>query len=191
MIYKIYAITNMITNQKYIGITSQKSAEKRIGKGKNYNKNSKIRKAIDLFGWDNFRIETLFKTDDKYEASLKEAYYIGFYDTINNGYNTQTGGFSGYTFIGRKQRNYKFSEEHRLHLSIANKGKHASIETEFKKGVIHNNKRVKCQETGIIYDSIAEASKAITLGHHIGECCAGKRKTCGGYHWKFVEEGDD
>lgn len=191
MTYKVYTIKNIKTGQRYIGVTSQKTPKRRIGKGKNYSKNSKIRKAIDIFGWDNFIVETLFETNDREEASLNEAYYIKLYNSIDNGYNTQTGGFANYTFVGRKQKEYKFTKEHRTRISTANKGKHMSNKTEFKKGVLYNNKKVQCKETGIIYKSIAEAAKLITLGHHIGECCTGKRKTCAGYHWVFVEEGDN
>ena len=191
MTYKVYSITNIENNQRYIGVTSQKTAARRIGKGKNYSKGSKIRKAIEYFGWNNFIVETLFETNNKEEASLKEAYFIGFYDAITNGYNTQTGGYSNYTFIGRKQKDYKLSKRHRLKIAEANRGKHLSKKTEFKKGELHNNKRVKCEETGIIYNSLAEAARSILFTNHIGECCLGKRKTCGGYHWVFMKEGDN
>lgn len=52
-----------------------------------------------------------------------------------------------------------------------------------------NNKRikkVKCIETGVIYDS----SMAVYLEtgiSHVLECCSGKRKTAGNFHWEFVK----
>lgn len=51
------------------------------------------------------------------------------------------------------------------------------------------NKKVRCIETGIIYNSITEASKFIN--RHIGSlsrCLNGKHKKCGGYHWEYVTE---
>ena len=41
-----------------------------------------------------------------------------------------------------------------------------------------------------IFDSITEAAQSIGVfnGAHITECCKGKRKKCGGYIWKFVDE---
>ena len=37
-----------------------------------------------------------------------------------------------------------------------------------------------------MYDSINDASFDSNLTHHIGEVCQGKRKTAGGYIWKYV-----
>jgi predicted GIY-YIG superfamily endonuclease len=51
--YSVYIHINKSNNKKYIGITSQKP-EKRWGNGKNYKKNTYIRRAIDKYGWDNF-----------------------------------------------------------------------------------------------------------------------------------------
>lgn len=47
------------------------------------------------------------------------------------------------------------------------------------------NKAVKCIETGMVYQSLTDA-KAKTGFSHIGSVCNGKRKSAGGYHWKFV-----
>lgn len=47
--------------------------------------------------------------------------------------------------------------------------------------------RVRCIETGQIYDSIKAAGEAI--GKHkygINLCLLGKQQTCGGYHWERV-----
>ena len=50
-------------------------------------------------------------------------------------------------------------------------------------------KKVRCIETGIVYDSIAIASREMQLNRkHISECCNNKRKRTGGYHFEFVEE---
>lgn len=48
-------------------------------------------------------------------------------------------------------------------------------------------KKVKCEESGIIFDSMTQISKSFNINKsHIGECCHGKRKTAGGFHWSFV-----
>lgn len=50
-------------------------------------------------------------------------------------------------------------------------------------------KRIRCIETGKIYDSIQQASRETGLNDgNIIKCCKGKAKTCGGYHWEYVEE---
>lgn len=51
-------------------------------------------------------------------------------------------------------------------------------------------KRVLCVETGIIYESCAEASRKTGLSQgNICNCCNGKKghKTCGGFHWEYVD----
>lgn len=48
------------------------------------------------------------------------------------------------------------------------------------------SKRVKCIETGEIYDSINIANKKFNTTH-IGGCCRGERNTAKGYHWRFVQ----
>jgi hypothetical protein len=48
-------------------------------------------------------------------------------------------------------------------------------------------KKVICEETGIIYESLAAAQKATgVLDTHICRCTNGKRKTAGGFHWRYV-----
>lgn len=37
------------------------------------------------------------------------------------------------------------------------------------------------------WNSIKEAENTLNIGHHIGECCRGERKTAGGYKWKFAK----
>lgn len=49
-------------------------------------------------------------------------------------------------------------------------------------------KKVKCIETGIVYNCLNDAAKDTALkdGNSIGSCCLGKRKTAGGYHWEYL-----
>lgn len=54
-----------------------------------------------------------------------------------------------------------------------------------------NAKKVKCIETGIIYNSGAECAKAMGLdASHISKCCRGVAKSHKGYHFEFVIEED-
>ena len=51
------------------------------------------------------------------------------------------------------------------------------------------SKRVRCIETGIIYDSTQQAERETGLSHSdICRCCNGKRKTCGKLHWEYYTE---
>ena len=48
--------------------------------------------------------------------------------------------------------------------------------------------KVLCVETGIVYNSTKKAARETGLQQDgIWKCCVGKRNTCGGYHWKYVD----
>ena len=50
------------------------------------------------------------------------------------------------------------------------------------------SKPVMCVETGTEYPSAMEAERCTgALNNNIIACCKGKRKTTGGYHWKYAE----
>ena len=52
-----------------------------------------------------------------------------------------------------------------------------------------NKKRVRCVETGQIFESLTEASRIMNVKQgNLSYCLSGKYKTCGGFHWEFVEE---
>lgn len=60
--------------------------------------------------------------------------------------------------------------------------------TRNKRSAAAHCKKVRCIETGIIYDSIKEAAKAIGKSLcTLSNCLAGRTKTCGGFHWEFIE----
>ena len=50
-------------------------------------------------------------------------------------------------------------------------------------------KQVLCVETGVIYESTKEVERKTGLPqNHICNCCNGKQKTCGRYHWEYIED---
>lgn len=50
------------------------------------------------------------------------------------------------------------------------------------------SKPVRCIETGAIYPSGSEVQRQLGfLQGDISRCCNGIRKTCGGFHWEYVE----
>ena len=47
--------------------------------------------------------------------------------------------------------------------------------------------RVKCVETGVIYESLSEACRILGLHEsNLSKCVNGIYKTCGGFHWEMV-----
>lgn len=68
-----------------------------------------------------------------------------------------------------------------------NKGKHPSPEAKRKSSEAHK-KAVICIETGILYSSATEAEESIgVVRENIGRAAHGRRKTAGGYHWKYAD----
>ena len=76
----------------------------------------------------------------------------------------------------------------RKHNSEAQKGKHHSIETEFKKGVpnLSTSTKVMCLNNGKVYESQKEAAKDLKISpKHISDVCRGVRKKTHGYSFIY------
>lgn len=121
----------------YIGQTV-KEIKHRAGKnGSQYitNPKSKIAKAINKWGWESFEVTVLIdnvKTLE--ELNRLEIYYIGLYDSYNNGYNSTLGGEGQ---VGRKATPETLKKLRESHLGQKpwNKGVPATIEARRKMSV--------------------------------------------------------
>lgn len=52
-----------------------------------------------------------------------------------------------------------------------------------------DGKKVLCLETGVIYNTAADAEADTKVNRmHIGACCRDERISAGGYHWRFSNE---
>lgn len=50
------------------------------------------------------------------------------------------------------------------------------------------SKPIICVETGVRYNSLSEVTKKTGIDfRHLSDCCKGKRKTTGGYHWQYAD----
>lgn len=117
----------------------------------------------------NYTFEILEECDDS-QAIEKEKYYIRLYNTVNNGINVVYGnghyGIKGSDagFGGRFQKNNKAWENRKW-------------------------KKVKCIETGIIYNSAKECAKDMGIENagRINNVCNGSRKSYHKYHFEYIE----
>lgn len=118
---KIYKVTNNINNKIYIGQTN--------GKRKSYKGGGKILKiAYKKYGIENFTMETIVEGNfNNILLDELEKHYIHLYNSTNTikGYNIESGGNFNYTF--------KMSEETKLKISKANKGRKKPPRTELHK----------------------------------------------------------
>ena len=171
--YKVYKHT-FPNGKVYIGFTRQK-LYRRWEKGKGYHNNILMLDAICEYGWDNIQHEVLFTGLTKEEAIKKEKELIVFYKSNQRefGYNICSGEF---------RTGIKHTENTKIKISKNRKGHPA-----------YNRKRVlQLDKNGNI---VAEFSSIMSAGditkndfRLISAVCLGKRKTTGGYKWKYVGE---
>lgn len=136
------------SNKKYIGITSQKPNRRWRKNGYGYKDHIYFWRAIQKYGWDNFKHEILFNNLTKEEAQQKEVDLIFLYKSnySDYGYNLSVGGESG-------SKGYKYNDEQKKQMSEIHKGekngmygKHHTKETIEKERVKHLRENLS-QET--------------------------------------------
>jgi len=112
---KIYRIVNKITGKSYIGQTSILLSRRFAQHFDKSCKGRSLFKDGEIYGIDNFSIEELFDSEDPEELDLQERKFIHeFNSIIPYGYNTQSGGFSGFTFSASEESKSKNSISHTL-----------------------------------------------------------------------------
>ena len=201
--YYVYAHINKKNFHVYIGIT-QNIKNRWAGNGKSYKSCRKFYNAILKYGWDNFEHVILINSVNRKFACQMERVLIALFKSQNMCYNISEGGEGNYgvqhtdTFKANVSARFKGvpkSAEHRLKISIGNKGKPKSKEASMKSGKsrslnYRNNSGYKllCIRDGVIikvYNTIVEAAEDTgALVTHINRCLKGLRKHTRGYSWK-------
>lgn len=92
----IYAITNSVNNKVYVGQTIRPvnaRFRQHINDAKKYSKNSNIKlyNAINRYGSDKFSVCVIEECEAE-SLNEREKYWIKYYDSFHNGYNTTSGG---------------------------------------------------------------------------------------------------
>ena len=187
--YTIYKHTNKINKKCYIGQTKRTNIKTRWGKnGYNYKYCKKFYNAIKKYGWDNFEhevLETNIKTLK--DANQREQYWIKYFDSFYNGYNSTIGGNSNlglsipvlqidknnFNIINRFESITDASEKTKIckhhiincckRVSSTAGDFHWCYEKDYnnkwkKPNIKNRNISVVCIETGKIYKNAVEAS---------------------------------
>ena len=211
----IYCYVNLIDSKKYVGQTSTKLKYRHYQHLRDKNRRKDyFHNAIKKYGIENFKLEILH-IGDKYSLDLLEIYYIEKWNLLDNkyGYNLKTGGSSGKHTDNTKQKMSNYAknrtEEHRLHLSESlkgeknpHKGKTISDDNKQKmaEGRRNSEKRKQMFNTKVIqydkdmniikiWDSISQVNKELKIDIScISKVCQGKRKTAGGYIWRYADK---
>ena len=92
----IYKVTNKENDKVYIGQTIQSLSER---KSKHYSKannesdvNTHFINALRKYPKESFNWEIIDEAESQEELNSKEKYWINYYDSVENGYNTKDGG---------------------------------------------------------------------------------------------------
>ena len=206
----IYVAENTVNGKRYVGQTIRKFEYRQAQHKKDSEVcDYKFYRAIRKYGWDNFNWAVIVEGVDNINSLNRlEQYWIKELDTFKNGYNSTTGG-EGFLMSEETKRKMSdskkgkhFSEEHRKKLSESHKGRYFSEETRRKLSESHkgrtgaNNPRSKPvlqldKETGEVIAEFAGLNEVgrvtgINKGH-VSNVCRGKRKSAGGYRWKYKE----
>lgn len=96
----IYKFTSKTTGKFYIGQTLKHRLKGRIQRHKTQIYDCHFYRARDKYGFDDFLFEILEEIDIK-DLNNRESYWIAFYDSFNNGYNSTKGGDGGNTYAKR------------------------------------------------------------------------------------------
>lgn len=187
----VYVHTLKFDGRKYIGQTNDIHAR---WKPSAYKTCTKFYRAIQEYGWENFTHEVLYDNLTLEEANQLEEQLIAQYDTINNGFNLDFGGLNHLHSQETKQKMSDIrkgipkSEEHKKAISEALKKYKRTSEHNRNNQLAQHRKEVQCLETGIIYESLADAErKTGILKETISRNCRGKQKSASGYHWRFID----
>lgn len=204
----IYKIVNKINGKIYIGKTL-KTIQERFNEHcndykKDRNEKRPLYSAMNKYGIENFYIEEVEKCLDS-EIDNREKYWIEYYNSFKNGYNATLGG-DGKAYIDRELVIKTYNE-------LKNQTKTAKILNICVDSVhdilVQNNIQIKragdmskdlnSKQVAMIdkktlqvlkiFNSVREAEKFLGISYrtHIPEVCNGKRKTCQGYIWKYIE----
>lgn len=212
--YCIYIHTDP-NGKRYIGQTSMNPSLRWGKDGKGYCRRIKghytqplMANAIHKIPWEYWEHEVIYEGLTAEEADLYEEWliYLAWSNNPKYGYNIESGGNKkkhlseetkkkiSNSHLGDKNPMFgKYGEQHPKY------GTHQSEEAKQKNRGAHIGKHsganhpmaiaVQCIETGeVLYGAKAFQDKYGINRSHICNCCRGKRKTAGGYHWKYYEE---
>ena len=200
-----YMVTNNINGKVYVGSHSWK------GEGLDanyYGSGTAITRAVKKYGKENFQVEVLYYYDTVEECRADEERILTEYNVKDcpYSYNCKNAavGWTSEDKKGHKHHYYgkHLSEEHRKKMSEAHKGennpnygRHFSDEFRKKLSQANNYRKIPVvaiqKDTGKIrvFESQHECARKLNLDRKdIYSCLKGKRKSAGGYTFKYIEQ---
>lgn len=172
----IYKIQNLLTNQIYIGKSTNYKERWKEHKTSGH---LDIGRAIKEYGKNNFTFEVILRCNVP-DANLIESYFIHYFDSINNGYNR----YYSYRFIIKDL--IKASE---LIQAIINGTYVLKPDWEFCTA----DTPVICLTTNESFDSAIACAKYynISSGSRVRSVCKGERASSNNLVFRFLDENGD
>lgn len=173
--YCVYIHINKINGKVYIGQTCKGTKQRWRKNGEGYKKNVYFYKAIQKYGWDNFKHIIVYKNLTQEEANYYERFLIKKYNALNSnyGYNLREGGSNLSGLDNPNYGNHKLAGEN-------NPNAKAVLQYDLKGKLIN---KFKC---GID----ASNSLGVKNSSAISACCLGKHKSAYGFIWIFENDKD-
>ena len=180
----IYLITCNINGKRYVGQSID--IQRRRTQHRTQSSNKYLKEDIEKDGIDAFKFDILEKCTLKKLTEREDFYIKALQPEYNIALECHTMEFSQET--REKMRLAKIgkplSVEHRKKISLGNFGKKKSEEACRK-----HFRSVLCVETGVIYESVANAAESCGIKYNsLSATLHGRNQTSDGYHWKFVDE---
>ena len=199
----IYKITNQINGKVYIGKTlntKERRWKEHCGDFTTERcRNRPLYRAMNKYGIENFTIEEIEECSPE-AVNEREKYWIEQYGSFKRGYNATVGGdgkqYVDYDLICSLYKEVQSVKKVALLAGVCESTVHVALKNS-NIDIIHGSLSrsrekpvAKCDKiTGEIlevYPSVGEAEKANGNSHHISDACRGKRNTCQGYKWKYI-----
>jgi group I intron endonuclease len=155
----IYMLTSP-SGQSYVGQTEGTVADRLKRHCKPSSKCKAIRNAIQYYGIEDFKIETIIQCDNS-ELNDYEIHFIAHYDTYYNGYNCTKGGEA-------PMRGRKHTEETKKLMSESHKGKILTKEHKRKIGEAGKGRK-HTEESKKLMSEAQKGPKHPMYGKHLSE----------------------
>ena len=203
----IYKITCKNTNKIYIGKTEStvddrwKSHCRAAFLKSHGDYNFPFHRAIRKYGMENFIIEIIDNEENPEQLKEKERYWINFYNSYYDGYNSTLGGDGNCRYDYDEIVNYYLQngnsvsstcQKFKIYDQVVYSAlKSKNIDYKNLKPIKKNiyNKKILCIELNKTFNSMAEIDKYFnkTVHPNVRRCLNGITKKAYGYSWKEVE----
>lgn len=180
----IYKITNKINNKVYIGQTIH-SIESRWKRHQYdaFKKDTHFARAIRKYGAENFIVEQIDIANSKEELNEKEIYWIKYYNSTIDGYNSTDGGEDTNTYKYRTEEEMNITKEKIRQTKLGGKNP-MSIKVKCR------NEQTKEEYH---FNSLSEMQSFLNFNNHsfITKRCNGEIKSLWKGKWNIAYENND